>query len=280
MATRHATEEQEKESVTHAGSDTSDGGEFPVRRIMTETSSHCDLTVRSIVTSLFAVTKSFRTHHRHLVFCAVALAPLTIASSALADKVAAPSPAALDAALAAHQCAVARGDVKRDVVTLIDYSLPATKKRLWVLDVKTGEVLMHERVTHGKNSGWNFTTRFSNTPESRATSLGVFRIAEIYRGKHGRSLRLDGLERGFNHNARRRAVVIHGAEYAKREFTDARGRKRLGRSWGCPAVRPGAIDDLIDLVAEGSLLVSYANDKEWRASSDYLNCSSLAPDPA
>ncbi len=190
----------------------------------------------------------------------------------LADFPHPPSAAALQTARTAHQCAVKRRKVRRPIVTLIDYTLPSTKKRLWVLNLDTNEVLMHERVTHGKNSGWDTTELFSNRPHSLSTSLGVFRVAEPYKGKHGRSLRLDGLERGFNHNARRRAIVIHGAKYAKKTFRHPQHGVRLGRSFGCPAVRPKAIKELIPLIKNKTLLVAYSDDKKWLKKSRFLHC--------
>lgn len=203
--------------------------------------------------------------------CMVAAQPQN-AQRTLDDFPNPPSDAALEVARTAHHCAVKKRKVQRPIVTLIDYTLPSTTKRLWVLNLDTNEVLMHERVTHGKNSGWNQTELFSNRPNSLSTSLGVFRVAEPYKGKHGRSLRLDGLERGFNHNARRRAIVIHGAKYAKKTFRHPQHGVRLGRSFGCPAVRPKAIKKLIPLIKNKTLLVGYSDDKKWLKKSKFLHC--------
>lgn len=182
---------------------------------------------------------------------------------------------ALDAALASHACAEARGELSDGpasrLVTVVDYSLPSHLPRLWVLDVASGQVLFHERVAHGQGSGGATATAFSNAPGSHQTSLGVFRTAETYVGKHGRSLRLDGLEPGHNDRARERAIVVHAADYATGDFVARHGR--LGRSWGCPALRPEIAQAVIDTIAEGSLFVAWYPDDDWLEGSGYLHCA-------
>jgi hypothetical protein len=185
-------------------------------------------------------------------------------------RVPAASRAALEAGLAAWRHAVSSGAVSRsDVLTVIDYSRPSTEPRLFVIDVPAGRVAFAELVAHGRESGENATDRFSNASGSRMTSLGAFRAAEVYRGQHGLSLRLDGLEPGFNDRARERAIVMHGAAYVGAESIAALGR--LGRSWGCPAVRPAIAKTLIDTIKDGSLVVAYYPDADWLARSTYLN---------
>lgn len=181
------------------------------------------------------------------------------------------SPAVWDAASRAWACAQSRGTVEDPIVTVIDYSLPSTERRLWVVDMNTDELLFHELVAHGTHTGERDATRFSNTPESRQTSLGVFKTAETYVGKHGLSLRLDGLEPGVNDNARTRDIVIHGADYVSDTFASTHGR--LGRSWGCPAVRKEISRSLIEKIAGGTLLVAWYPDERWTRSSTYLSCS-------
>jgi hypothetical protein len=184
-------------------------------------------------------------------------------------QVPATSHAALEAGLSAWRHAVAFGAVRRmDVLTVIDYSRPSTEPRLFVLDVPAERVTFTELVAHGRGSGENATERFSNTFGSHMTSLGVFRAADAYGGQHGISLRLDGLEPGFNDHARERAIVMHGAGYVNDEIIAAQGR--LGRSWGCPAVRPGIAQKLIDAIKDGSLVVAYYPDADWLARSEYL----------
>jgi len=176
-------------------------------------------------------------------------------------------------ALIAHRCAVAAGDVKgrdAEILTVIDYSQPSTDERLWVLDLATNEVLFNELVAHGKNSGGNRVTSLSNEPGSLQSSLGVMRTARTYQGKHGHSLRLKGLEPGFNDNARSRAIVMHGASYVSEAFIAEHGR--IGRSWGCPALPVDVASDVIDTIAGGTLLVGYYPDEAWMAESEYLNC--------
>ena len=142
----------------------------------------------------------------------------------------------LNLALGAVTCGVAAGDLAAPpTLTLIDYSRPSTQPRLWVFDLRSGALLFTELVAHGRNSGDNMATRFSDTMESRESSLGLFRAADTYVGHNGYSLRLDGLEPGFNSHARERAIVMHGAPYVDPGVAKANGR--LGRSWGCPALR-------------------------------------------
>src|SRR5258708_5647223 len=150
---------------------------------------------------------------------------------------------ALKLALQAARAADARGLLKRPgVLTVIDYSLPSTKPRLFVFDLVARKLLFRELVAHGRSSGGDLATFFSNNPGSMATSLGLFVTADTYFGGNGYSLRLRGLEEGINDMAWSRAVVIHGAAYVSQQAIRALGR--LGRSWGCPAVRqeiPGKI---------------------------------------
>jgi hypothetical protein len=173
-------------------------------------------------------------------------------------------------ALDAAEHAVSRGDASAPrTLTVIDFSRPSTQKRMWVYDLRSHELLFHEHVAHGRGSGENMATAFSNVPESNQSSLGLFRTGEAYIGKHGLSLRLDGLERGINDRARERAIVIHGAEYVNATAAQAQGR--LGRSLGCPAVRPDVAKPLIEAVKDGGLLFAYYPQQSWLASSTYLN---------
>ncbi len=155
-------------------------------------------------------------------------------------------------------------------LAVIDYSLPSTEQRLWVFDLKRRKLLFHELVAHGRNSGENMATLFSNRNESHATSLGLFRTQQSYLGQNGYSLRMEGLEPGFNDNAFDRAIVIHGAPYVSPVLARANGR--IGRSLGCPAVRPAIAHRLIDSMKDGQLLFSYYPDQRWLKSSSYINC--------
>ena len=176
-------------------------------------------------------------------------------------------------ALGAAACARSAGAISKDrLLTVIDYSKPSTEPRLWVLDLEREQVLFEELVAHGRGSGDNYATRFSNADGSHQTSLGLFRTADTYVGGNGYSLRLDGLEAGFNDRARERAIVMHGAPYVSVLNVATVGR--LGRSHGCPALRPAIARTVIDTIKQGSLVFAYYPDKQWLRGSHFLNgCS-------
>jgi hypothetical protein len=177
-------------------------------------------------------------------------------------------PELLSLALSTAEKAVERGDAAASTLAVIDFSRPSTERRLWVYDLRSQALLFEDHVSHGRNSGDNLATTFSNEPESHKSSLGLYRAGESYFGKHGYSLRLDGLEEGFNDRARERAIVIHGADYVNAETAKAQGR--LGRSLGCPAVRPEIARELIDAVKDGGLVFAYYPDPDWLDTSTYL----------
>lgn len=152
-------------------------------------------------------------------------------------------------------------------LTLIDFRLSSNKKRMWVIDLKSNRVIYHSLVAHGRNTGNEFAKVFSNTPNSNSSSLGFYLTGETYYGKHGLSLRLDGMEPGFNNNARKRAVVMHSADYVDPSYTDSYGR--IGRSFGCPSIPVKGHKELINKLANKSCLFIYYPDKE------YLKKSSL-----
>jgi hypothetical protein len=132
-----------------------------------------------------------------------------------------------------------------------------------------GEILHHGYVSHGRNSGDLMAEKFSNISSSYMSSLGFYLTGETYQGKHGYSLRLDGLEKGFNDKARERAIVIHGAQYANENFIKQTGR--LGRSLGCPALPQEIAGDIINLIKENSLLLIYGQDQDYLTKSTFLN---------
>ena len=178
---------------------------------------------------------------------------------------------ALWLALSAIRCAVTSGDIDMPrTLTLIDYSKPSVEPRLWVYDLTTGKMLFKELVAHGKNTGDNMATRFSDTLNSRQSSIGLFVTADTYVGSNGYSLRLDGLEPGFNTHARERAIVMHGAPYVSTQFASVQGR--IGRSWGCPALRAAVARQVIDTIRGGGVIFSYYPDPTWLKSSRFLNC--------
>jgi len=180
------------------------------------------------------------------------------------------SPEVLKLALGAVQCGVASGDLAAPpTLTVIDYSRPSVEPRLWVFDLKTGRLLFKELVAHGRNSGENMTTRFSDAMNSHQSSLGLFVTSDTYVGNNGYSLRLDGLEPGFNARARERAIVMHGAPYVDAKMAASQGR--LGRSWGCPALREAVARHVINTIRGGGVIFSYYPDAHWLQSSRFLN---------
>ena len=185
------------------------------------------------------------------------------------------SPKVLNLAVSALTCAVNAGDIAVPrTLTVIDYSLPSVEPRLWVFDVATGELLFKELVAHGRNTGENMATRFSDTLNSRQSSIGLFVARDTYVGSNGYSLRLDGLEPGFNGRARERAIVMHGAPYVDESLAKSQGR--IGRSWGCPALREAVARNVIDTVRGGGVIFSYYPDQTWLNTSHFLNCDQPA----
>jgi hypothetical protein len=154
---------------------------------------------------------------------------------------------------------------------VIDYSRPSTQPRLWVFDLGQPRLLYDEYVAHGRGSGDNFAERFSNDEGSLESSLGLFATAETYIGDNGYSLRMDGLEPGINDHARSRLLVMHGAWYVDPLLALKQGR--LGRSYGCPALRPQVAHAVIDSLKQGQLLFAYYPDRAWLAHSHFLDCT-------
>jgi hypothetical protein len=172
-------------------------------------------------------------------------------------------------ALGAARCAVRSGAAADPgTLTVIDYSKASTARRLWVYDLRQRTLLFQELVAHGQGSGANFATEFSNEADTHRTSVGLFVTDDTYVGRNGYSLRLDGLDKGFNDRARERAIVMHGAPYVNDAFAKAQGR--IGRSWGCPALDDAVARRVIDTVKGGGLVFSYYPDENWLNSSRYL----------
>lgn len=153
-------------------------------------------------------------------------------------------------------------------LTLIDFTLSSNERRLWVIDLDSLRIVQHSLVSHGKNSGGEYAVKFSNTPNSNMSSIGVFVTGTTYYGKHGESLYLEGVEAGINDNTRKRAIVMHGADYATRDFANRYGR--LGRSFGCPALPPAKSTQIIDTIKNRSCLYIYYPDKKYRSTSKYI----------
>ena len=208
-----------------------------------------------------------------LRFTLLALLGLALAAPALAAPVApraaalhaaAPDldPVVLDLALEAYDWA-RRDDpaATGERLAVIDYSLPSTQPRLWVFDVARERLLFRELVAHGQGTGDNIATRFSNREGSLQSSLGVFRTGDTYEGKNGYSMRLHGLEAGVNDAAFERTIVMHGAWYVSAAQAERFGR--IGRSWGCPAVRTEMAKPIIDALKGGNLLFAFSPQPEW-----------------
>jgi hypothetical protein len=174
---------------------------------------------------------------------------------------------ALKYAIHAYQTAAAKHLVKNQMLTVIDYSLPSSRQRMWVFDLRKEKLLMNTYVAHGQNSGMNTANHFSNLPSSKTSSLGTFITKDTYAGHNGLSLNLQGLEHGFNDNALNRRVVIHGAWYMEPSVIRSMGR--AGRSWGCPAVARSIAPRLIHAIKGGSVVFAYYPDFHYLHSSHY-----------
>jgi hypothetical protein len=148
-----------------------------------------------------------------------------------------------------------KGVVTKNILTLVDFSLSSNSKRLWVIDLATNTILYNSLVAHGRNTGDEFANSFSNSEQSFKSSLGLYVTGEIYNGKHGMSLRLDGLEKGVNDHARARGVVMHAANYVSGSFI--KNNKRLGRSLGCPAIPEALKEEIINTIKGKSCLFIY-----------------------
>ena len=176
---------------------------------------------------------------------------------------------AMKYALKGYQALVDRGIVNNDeVLTVIDFSQPSTKKRMYIIDVKNARLLLNTYVAHGKNTGVQYAERFSNRIESLQSSLGFYVTKGTYNGKHGMSLKLDGQEAGWNDNAEARAVVVHGAKYIGSGRANA---AYMGRSFGCPAVPQSQAKTVINLIKDGSIMFIYHPTAQYLNSSKLLN---------
>jgi hypothetical protein len=177
-------------------------------------------------------------------------------------------PHILDLVYKAHDKAIKMGLAKKSLVTIVDYTIPSTEPRLWVVDLNKKKVIFHTLVAHGSGNGGNLPTTFSDRPGSRQASLGVFVTGKTYQGGHGLSLVLHGLEQGINGNAERRRIVVHGANYVNPAISNELGR--LGRSFGCLALENHLAKKIIQTIQDGSLVFSYYPDKIWLKNSKFL----------
>jgi hypothetical protein len=153
------------------------------------------------------------------------------------------------------------------VITVVDFTKPSRQKRMWIIDVLTKQLLLNTWVAHGQGSGDDMASKFSDNDESHQSSLGFYLTDDVYMGKHGRSLHLDGLDEGFNSSARARAIVLHAADYVSQSAIDKMGR--LGRSFGCPAVSPEISNEVINTIKGKNILFINGNDSNY--TSKYLD---------
>lgn len=167
------------------------------------------------------------------------------------------SKTAFEFAIKGYQNLLKQGKIENtDILTIIDFSKPSTEKRMYVVDLVNLKVLFQTYVSHGVNSGKLYATKFSNVTGSYMSSLGFYVTRNTYSGEHGYSLKLDGLEKGINDNAFRRAIVMHSADYASQGFIRLQGY--LGRSYGCPALPREVSKPVIETIKDGSCVYIYA----------------------
>lgn len=211
---------------------------------------------------------------KHLLTALVICLPSWALAGSLAQDLSRKAPGAkpdvIQLAVAAMECAARQDESRPRTLAVIDYSLPSSAQRLWVFNLRERKLLYREYVAHGRNSGENYAYSFSNTTGSYQSSLGLFRTLGSYQGKHGLSLRMEGIEAGVNDNALDRAIVIHGADYVNPAWIGRQGR--IGRSLGCPAVRRAVAPRLIENLKDGQYVFAWYPDRRWLTRSQYFTC--------
>lgn len=236
------------------------------------------------MTFLFRLTPdAFNTDHVQLFDQAALLAPALMALNEnrqvdpepyrrmLQQSTTGLQPAVIHAVINTLVCAKNKHIDHAPILTVIDYSKPSGEKRLWIFDLLTEQLILHTYVSHGIKSGASVSHFFSNKNNSKASSLGIYRTQKPYHGREGLSLRLEGLEAGFNNNASNRYLVMHGGWYMGEPFIKKYGRS--GRSWGCPAVPNDLKDQIINTIKDNSLLIAYYPDEQWLNTSQFLHCA-------
>lgn len=186
---------------------------------------------------------------------------------------------AFDYAIKGYEYLRSIGKLSNDqIVTIVDFSLSSAKKRLFVIDVKNGKLLYHTYVAHGRNSGKEIASSFSNSPESFKSSLGFYVTKNTYSGAHGYSLRLEGEEKGINDNAISRAIVMHSADYVNKNLINSQGY--IGRSLGCPALPKELYKPIIEKIKNGSCLFMYSPVSDYASTSKLLQLASVTTYPS
>ena len=155
-----------------------------------------------------------------------------------------------------------------NLISIVDFSLSSTQKRLWVIDLEKKVVVFNSLVAHGKNTGEEFAQKFSNTESSYQSSLGFYITESTYNGSNGYSLKLLGMDPGYNDAALQRAIVMHGADYVSEDFI--KSQKRIGRSWGCPAVPRALAEPIINTIKGKNVLFIYYPDEQYLSKSEWL----------
>ena len=177
--------------------------------------------------------------------------------------------AALEFAYKGHQVLQDKGVLSNpDILTVCDFTQSSQSKRMYIIDLKNYKLLLNTYVAHGRNSGLDYAEHFSNKPESLESSLGFYVTKNTYQGKHGLSLKLSGLDRGYNDNAEARDVVVHGAPYIGEQRANS---AYMGRSWGCPAVPQKLAPTVINLIKNGTCLFIYHPNESYVENSSILN---------
>jgi hypothetical protein len=161
-----------------------------------------------------------------------------------------------------------KNKINKPVLSVVDFQKKSTEKRLWVFDIDERKLLFHDLVAHGKNTGENTAEDFSNLANSNKSSIGFYLTQNTYIGKHGLSLIINGLENGFNDNAKARSIVVHGANYVSEEYVENVGR--CGRSQGCPAVSESICEGLVCTISDRSVMFIYYPDEKYLSESEYL----------
>lgn len=157
----------------------------------------------------------------------------------------------------------------KEILTVCNFDLPSTADRMWIIDLATGKVLFNTYVAHGMGSGEDCAQAFSNTVNSHQSSLGFYVTGDTYQGDHGLSLKLNGMDPGYNDAAMERGIVVHGADYVSEQFIA--GNERLGRSWGCPAVAESLKEPVINTINGGTCVFIYYPDNRYLQSSAWIN---------
>ncbi len=180
---------------------------------------------------------------------------------------------AVNKVLTTLKCASKYNIKHNNILTIIDFSLPSSAKRLWVFDLAKNKLLFHTHVSHGIKSGSLLSNYFSNKVNSKASSIGVYNTEKAYFGRHGLSLKLYGLDKGVNDNAYNRFIVMHGSWYVNDDFIKKYGRP--GRSWGCPTLPRILTKQIIHTIKDNALMIAYYPGNMWLSKSIFLNCTGL-----